>query len=145
VLSQRTLADLNGPRSLSERERVLLLQHSPFCIRRRKVKMMASGHFDELTKNLATSTSRRQAFKAIFVGALGGALGLGSLGQALATSCKSIHASCVHDSECCSHDCYYAPQQQFSGNCGCSSSGHTCSSNGDCCSGLHCSNGKCKK
>jgi CDP-diacylglycerol pyrophosphatase len=41
---------------------------------------MASSNFDELTKTLATSTSRRQTIKVLFASALGGALGLGGMG-----------------------------------------------------------------
>jgi len=147
VLWRRGLRLISASWDLCPRENeVWCFTIQRFQVRRREIKIMASGHFDELTRNLATSTSRRQAFKAIFVGALGGALGLGSLGPALAMSCKSVNAKCTHNNECCSQDCYSSPHQIFGeGNCWCSKSGYSCNSNNDCCSGLHCSSGKCKK
>ncbi len=48
---------------------------------------MSTEHFDELTKALATATSRRQAFKTIAaatIGGIGGILGLGGIGTAFA-------------------------------------------------------------
>ena len=69
---------------------------------------MATNQFDELTKAFAGSTSRRQALKALVLGA-GGLLGLGSLGTALAgevhsnlQNCKGPGASCTAGyHECC--------------------------------------------
>jgi acyl-CoA synthetase (AMP-forming)/AMP-acid ligase II len=46
---------------------------------------MESSRFDELTKALATSTSRRQALKTIAATTLGSILGLSGLGTALTT------------------------------------------------------------
>ncbi len=48
---------------------------------------MASSNFDELTRALASSTSRRQTIKAIFASTLGGVLAFGGLGTALAAGC----------------------------------------------------------
>jgi len=45
---------------------------------------MASSKFDELTKVLATSTSRRQTIKVLFASILGGTLGFGGIGAAQA-------------------------------------------------------------
>jgi len=47
---------------------------------------MEPTKFDELTKALATSTSRRQALKTIAATTLGGILGLGGIGTALASN-----------------------------------------------------------
>jgi hypothetical protein len=44
---------------------------------------MDSTRFDELTKALATSPSRRQIFKTLVATALGGLLGLGGVDTAL--------------------------------------------------------------
>lgn len=45
---------------------------------------MASSHFDELTKVLATSTSRRQTIRVLFASVLGSTLGFGGIGAAQA-------------------------------------------------------------
>jgi CDP-diacylglycerol pyrophosphatase len=45
---------------------------------------MISSNFDELTKALATSTSRRQTIRVLFTSILGGALGFGGIGTAQA-------------------------------------------------------------
>lgn len=92
---------------------------------------MASSHFDNLTRSLAASTSRRQTLKAIFVGALGGALGLSGLSTALARAdCSSKGSICHSNSECCSQDCY-------KGKCNCKPKGAVCNfiDGRDCCSG----------
>jgi hypothetical protein len=62
---------------------------------------MEPSKFDELTKTLATSTSRRQALKTIAATTLGGLLGLAGIGTAFAKDCKSIGAKCKHDKQCC--------------------------------------------
>src|SRR5436309_2755964 len=65
---------------------------------------MEPSRFDNLTKALATSTSRRQALKA--VGAtLGGALGLSRIGIAFADQCKPLGAKCFKRQQCCSGIC----------------------------------------
>jgi CDP-diacylglycerol pyrophosphatase len=48
---------------------------------------MASSNFDELTKALATSISRRQTIKVLFASVLAGALRFGGFGTALAAGC----------------------------------------------------------
>ncbi|SRR5579884_4253670 len=52
---------------------------------------MESSRFDELTKALATGTSRRQALKAIAATTIGSLLGLGGLGQAWASNSACAH------------------------------------------------------
>jgi hypothetical protein len=71
---------------------------------------MASSKFDELTRTLASSTSRRQTIKAIFASALGGALAFGGLGTALATGCipSGKPIPCKYNSDCCSHVCRFS-------------------------------------
>jgi len=64
---------------------------------------MDATRFDDLTKALATSTSRRVALKAIGA-ALGGALGLSSIGTAFAT-CRAARRSCGTPKQCCSNVC----------------------------------------
>jgi hypothetical protein len=57
--------------------------------------------FDDFTKALATATSRRQALKAIGV-ALGGVLGLGSIGTAFADkTCKQLGQGCNNKKNLC--------------------------------------------
>ena len=64
---------------------------------------MESNKFDELTKTLATSTSRRQALKTLAATALGGLLGASSIGTAFAASptCVSGGHRCTSTSQCC--------------------------------------------
>jgi hypothetical protein len=82
---------------------------------------MNSSRFDDLTKALATSTSRRQALKAIVATIIGGLLGLDSIGTASA-KCHGAGHPCDENSTCCSHLCC----------------------NGVCCdSGQICQNGAC--
>jgi hypothetical protein len=51
---------------------------------------MEPSRFDDLTKALATATSRRHAIKAIAATTLGGILGLSSIGTAGATQCQCL-------------------------------------------------------
>ena len=82
---------------------------------------MNSSRFDNLTKALATSTSRRQALKAIVATIIGGLLGLDGIGTASA-KCHGAGHPCDENSTCCSHLCC----------------------NGVCCdSGQICQNGAC--
>jgi CDP-diacylglycerol pyrophosphatase len=53
---------------------------------------MASSNFDELTKALATGTSRRQTIKVIFTSILGGMLGFGSIDTAQAVDRRRVGA-----------------------------------------------------
>ncbi|HEY4032384.1 MAG TPA: hypothetical protein VGL94_00280 [Ktedonobacteraceae bacterium] len=66
---------------------------------------MASSNFDELTRALANSTSRRQTIKAIFASTLGGMLAFSGLGTALAVSCHPKGATCNYNHDCCSGNC----------------------------------------
>ncbi len=91
---------------------------------------MEPSRFDELTKALATSTSRRQALKAIAATALGSILGLGGIGTALA-NCKPNGYGCNIRTQCCSGQCQH-------GTCCSSQEGTTCSVDRDCCSGTCC-------
>ena len=68
---------------------------------------MATNQFDELTRAFASSTSRRQALKALVLGA-GGLLGLGSLGTALAEEapyCGRTGDSCAVYRCCKGYSC----------------------------------------
>jgi hypothetical protein len=65
---------------------------------------MEPSQFDELTKALATATSRRQAIKAIAATTHGSVLGLAGVGTALA-KCKQDGEKCRHDHQCCSGSC----------------------------------------
>ena len=64
---------------------------------------MDATRFDDLTKALATSNSRRAALKAIGA-ALGGALGLSSIGTAFAM-CQPARHACGTPKQCCSNVC----------------------------------------
>src|SRR5258708_35402067 len=100
---------------------------------------MDSRKFDELTKILATNTSRRQALKTILASVVSGAFGLGGINEALAKpACYNIHHRCSHDSDCCSHNCPYG----YCVKVPCYGFGESCSSNSDCCSN-NCQNGYC--
>ena len=65
---------------------------------------MESTRFDDLTKALATATSRRQALKAIVATIIGGLLGLDSTGTAFA-KCHPEGHPCDENSTCCSKVC----------------------------------------
>jgi hypothetical protein len=88
---------------------------------------MDSTRFDDLTKALATATSRRQALKTIAATTLGSILGLAGIGTAFA-KCHDAGHNCEENSTCCSHLC-------------CTAAGQT---EGVCCAnGLVCQNGTC--
>ena len=56
---------------------------------------MEPSRFDDLTKTLATATSRRQALKTIAATTLGGILGLAGIGTAFAAkNCKKLGQGC---------------------------------------------------
>jgi len=69
-----------------------------------------NNKFDELTKALAQSVSRRQAFKKFGVGLAGMALACFGLannaGADPKTTCLRAGQSCTTNSECCSGICY---------------------------------------
>ena len=67
---------------------------------------MEPSRFDELTKALATATSRRQALKTIAATTLGGILGLAGVGSAFAMpTCKPNGHGCGTNKQCCSGFC----------------------------------------
>jgi hypothetical protein len=122
---------------------------------------MESSKFDELTKALATPTSRRQAFKTIAATMLGSMLGLAGIGTALAApKCHRNGLGCDTNSNCCSNYCANGKctcpptpacndtcscptgQSCQNGTC-CQSSGSHCSQNSDCCGGFCNSQGTC--
>jgi hypothetical protein len=61
---------------------------------------MDDSQFDELTKTLATSTSRRQALKTLGATVVGAVLGLSGIGTALA-KCGKTGAKCSKNKPCC--------------------------------------------
>jgi hypothetical protein len=120
---------------------------------------MEPSRFDDLTKALATATSRRQALKAIGA-ALGGALGLSRIGTAFA-KCQNAGHACGSNKQCCSKlccngKCCDSGQTCSNGTCVAPTTtttpapttstttappcpgGTTCLSNSDCCSGVCC-------
>jgi hypothetical protein len=70
---------------------------------------MSQQQFDDLTRSVATSVSRRHALKAIAGGVLGAA-GAALLGtrhaEASGRPCRQAGANCSFDEQCCSHFCY---------------------------------------
>ena len=67
-----------------------------------------SNEFDELTKNLAQSVTRRGALKKFSLGLAGMALacfGLASKATADKGGCKTTGRQCAKNSECCSLFC----------------------------------------
>jgi hypothetical protein len=97
---------------------------------------MESPKFDELTKALATSTSRRQALKTIAATTLAGLLGLSGIGTAFgAPKCHRNGLGCDTNSNCCSHYC-------ANGTCTCPPT-PACNSYCPCPSGQTCTNGQC--
>lgn len=71
-----------------------------------------NNKFDELTKNLAQSITRRQALKRFGVGLAGMALAcLGLASRATAGGCAPSGAHCKYDSQCCSGFCSPPPFQ----------------------------------
>jgi hypothetical protein len=126
--SQAFCTNALGPHSLANMVRVSTI--GSFQAFEKGEKNMASNHFDELTRMLASSTSRRQTIKAIFVGALGSALTFGGLGTALALpNCGSKESHCKADNECCSYTCDKGKSQ-----CSCRASAISCNHSYECCS-----------
>jgi hypothetical protein len=65
-----------------------------------------NNKFDELTKAMAQSVTRRAALKKFGVGIVGMALAcFGLANKAAATSCKPGGAKCSSNHECCSGYC----------------------------------------
>ncbi len=96
---------------------------------------MEPSCFDDLTKALATATSRRQALKAI-AATVGGLLGLGGVGTALA-NCKPNGIGCNIGSQCCSGACCHGTCTNLGTTSNCGSCGNTCGAN------QVCQNGTC--
>ncbi len=94
---------------------------------------MEPSRFDDLTKALATSTSRRQALKAI-AATLGGVFGLGGISTAFA-NCKPNGIGCNTSSQCCSGGCCHGTCTNLSTTSNCGACGHTCASGQGCCGG----------
>ena len=92
-----------------------------------------NNKFDELTKTMAQSVTRRAALKKFGVGLAGIALAcFGLESKAEASACVPVGSVCHFDQQCCSGIC-------ANGKCACAPSGHNCFNNADCCSGI------CKK
>jgi hypothetical protein len=119
---------------------------------RKKEKGMDSSRFDELTKALATSRSRREALKTIAATTLGSILGLGRLGTAFgAPKCHPNGQGCDTNSQCCSGYCANGEKCTCPPAPGCTvppnntcpcPSGQTCL-NGTCCANTQVCNGVC--
>jgi hypothetical protein len=109
---------------------------------------MDHERFDDLTRALATSTSRRQFLKTLAGGAAGGLLALLGIGEAAADdTCKPNGKKCRKNAQCCSNNC-------VSGTCAACPSGqrlcngscipqNDCCTNADCASDQICQNGTC--
>jgi len=67
-----------------------------------------NNQFDELTKSLAQSVTRRAALRKFGVGLAGMALAcFGLAKKAEAGGCKPAGSNCQHDSQCCSGACAF--------------------------------------
>lgn len=106
---------------------------SYFC---KEQTSMNPSTFDDLTKTLATSTSRRQALKTIAATALGGILGLSGIGTAFA-KCKPAGIGCNSNSQCCSGGCCHGTCRDLSND------PNNCGKCGNVCSTGVCQNGTC--
>ena len=88
---------------------------------------MDSKRFDEITKELTTSTDRRTVLKRLAGGALGGLLALRGAEEA-AAACKANNKECTRDGQCCSLNCRR-------GECRCARLQERCKSAKGCCQG----------
>jgi hypothetical protein len=71
-----------------------------------------NNKFDELTKGIVQSVTRRAAFKKFGVGLAGMALaclGLTNKAEAGAGGCKGYYERCHDDGQCCSGSCGLIP------------------------------------
>ncbi len=66
---------------------------------------MDEGRFEQLSKSLATSVSRRQAVKIAGVAALGGMISLVGARGAWARQCRQAGQNCRSNAECCTRFC----------------------------------------
>ncbi len=99
---------------------------------------MEPSQFDELTKALATPTSRRQALRTFVATTLGGILGLAGIGTAFAKpKCHRAGLGCDTNSNCCS-GLYCA-----NGKCTTCPALPACNSGCPCPSGQVCQSGQC--
>ena len=99
---------------------------------------MNSSKFDELTKALATATSRRQALKTFGATFIGGILALGGVSTAFA-KCKPNGHPCGNDKQCCGGGCCNGTCTDLKNdvnNCGVC--GNTCPSGDSCVNGSCC-------
>ncbi len=107
---------------------------------------MEPSRFDELTKALATSTSRRKALKTIAATTFGSILGLGGLGTVFARPCKPNGYGCNTSSQCCSGGCCHGTCTDLSSNVhNCGKCGYKCDACSTCQSGTcvsNCSSGQ---
>ena len=72
-----------------------------------------NNKFDELTKSLAQSVTRRAALKQFGVGLAGMALAcFGLASKAEAGACRPAGARCMKHSECCSGNCFSFPSDK---------------------------------
>ena len=79
-----------------------------------------NNKFDELTKQMAQSVTRRAALKKFSVGLAGMALacfGLANKAEAAKNGCKPGGSFCQHSRECCSGNCFYLYPGQKAGQC----------------------------
>jgi hypothetical protein len=90
--------------------------------------------FDELSRELAETTSRRAALRLLAAGTAGGLLSLVGMRGAGARDCEGIGDRCRRNNQCCSGACR-------NGRC-CRPDGGRCRRNNQCCSGT-CTNGTC--
>ena len=66
---------------------------------------MSDRNLDELSRALATTTSRRQMLKVLAATAAGGVLSLAGARQAGATRCRRVGQPCRANFECCDFFC----------------------------------------
>ena len=89
---------------------------------------MDQDRFENLTRALATATTRRQALKTLAGGAAGGLLALLGMGEASAAGCQKTGKKCKAHKECCSGNC-------VNGVC-CAGLFQPCEHDADCCGGI---------
>jgi hypothetical protein len=102
-----------GPETPSKKQLATFLKDSRvrgrFINKRNKRKGKMNNKFDELTKSMAESVTRRAALKKFGVGIFGMALacfGLANSADAQNKNCKPSGSSCESDNHCCSGFCH---------------------------------------